>query len=205
MNPIGWVQGLEGITLAAVLGAFLFFEEAGLPIPFAPGDILLAIGGIAVAAGRVDPVTLVVVIFVATVSGALLGREIFALVGWERLMKLAGWLRARAPLQRAADLLQRSGWRGVFTARLIPGLRVETTRMAGVTRMRRTTFLGGLVPATVVYIAAFVGLGAAVGRPILALIRQGEHHVLTGALALAVLVLVVFPVSYTHLTLPTKA
>jgi len=188
VNPIAWIQGLEGLTLALVIGGFCFFEEAGVPIPFAPGDVLLALGGIAIAAGRVDPVTLVVVVFVATISGALLGREIFALVGWERLMKLATRLRARAPLERAADLLHRAGWRGVFTARLIPGLRVETTRMVGVSRMPRLSFLAGLVPATLVYIAAFVGLGAAVGRPILALIHEGEHNLLLAALGVTLLV-----------------
>lgn len=191
MNPISWLQGLEGLTLALGIALFLFVEEVGVPIPFAPGDIMLAVGGIAIAGGRVDPVTLVVAVFVATVSGAVLGREVFALVGWARLMKLATRLRARAPLERAADLLQRSGWRGVFTARLIPGLRVETTRMAGVSGMARVTFLAGLVPASVVYIAAFVGLGAAFGRPILALIHQGEHHVLTAALGVGLVVVLV--------------
>lgn len=191
MNPIGWVQGLEGLTLAAVLAGFMFVEEVGVPIPFAPGDILLAIGGIAIAGGRVDPVTLVLTTFVATVAGAVVGREIFALIGWERLMRLATRLRAGAPLERAAGLLQRSGWRGVFTARLIPGLRVETTRVAGVSRMSRRAFLAGLVPAAVVYIAAFVGLGAAFGRPILALIHAGEHNILLAGVALALIVLFV--------------
>jgi energy-coupling factor transport system substrate-specific component len=188
MNPIGWVQGLEGLTLAVVLAGFMFVEEAGVPLPFAPGDILLAIGGIAIAGGRVDPVTLVLASFVATVAGAVLGREIFSFIGWERLMRVATRLRAGAPLERAAGLLQRSGWRGVFTARLIPGLRVETTRVAGVSRMPRRIFLAGLVPSAVVYIAAFVGLGAAFGRPILALIHASEHNVLLAALALAVAV-----------------
>ena len=188
MNPIEWVQGLEGLTLALVIAAFLFVEEAGVPVPFAPGDLLLAIGGIAIAAGRVNPASFVAVVFVATVTGAVLGREIFALVGWERLLRLATRLRARTPIERAADLLRRTGWRGVFTARLIPGLRVETTRVAGVSRMPRAVFLAGLVPASVVYVAAFVGLGAALGRPILALVPQAEHNVLIAVLTLAVIV-----------------
>jgi hypothetical protein len=28
MNPVGWIQGLEGATLAAVLAGFMFVEEA---------------------------------------------------------------------------------------------------------------------------------------------------------------------------------
>ncbi|TMD09177.1 MAG: DUF4013 domain-containing protein [Chloroflexi bacterium] len=191
MNPIGWIEGLQGIGLALVLAGFLFAEELGVPIPFAPGDIMLAIGGVAIAAGRVDAVTLVLAVFVASVAGAVLGRELFAFLGWERLMAVATRLHARTPLERAADLLQRSGWRGVFTARLIPGLRVHTTEVAGVSGMPRATFVAGLLPACVVYVAAFVGVGAAFGRPILALIHQGEHQVLTGVLALALAVVLV--------------
>jgi|SRR5215467_6647833 len=186
MNPAAWIQGLEGLTLAAVICGFLFVEETGVPVPFAPGDLLLAIGGIAIVAGKVNPFEFIVLALVAIVVGALLGREAFALLGWERLMRVAAPLRARMPLQRASELLQQNGWRAVFTARLIPGLRVHTTQVAGVSGMPRLTFLTGLLPATAVYVAAFVGLGAAFGHPILNLIHQAERQVL---LLIAVLAL----------------
>lgn len=163
-------------------------------MPFAPGDLVLAIGGIAIASGRVNPVVMVGLTYLATVAGAILGRELFALVGWERLMRVARPLHAEKPLQRASEMLQRSGWRAVFTARLIPGLRIHTTQVAGVTRMRRAAFYRGLLPAAAVFVGGFIGLGAAFGRPILALIHQTQHQVILGALALAatiVLVLVV--------------
>lgn len=176
MNPIVWIQGLDGVTLAFVICGLLFLEETGVPLPFAPGDLLLAIGGIAISAGKIQPALFVGMAMVAIVGGALVGREIFALLGWERLMKIAGPLHAREPLERASQLLQRNGWRGVFTARLIPGLRVHTTEMAGVSRMPRLPFFAGLTPASAVYVAAFVGLGAAFGRPVLAIIHQAEHQ-----------------------------
>ena len=123
-------------------------------------DLLPAIAGIAIAAGWVNPALLVACAFVAIVTGAGLGREVFAVLGWDRLMKVAGPLHARVPLGRASAMLQRNGWRAVFTARLIPGLRVHTTDVAGVSQMPRRTFMGGLLPATAVYVAAFVGLDA---------------------------------------------
>src|SRR2546429_879381 len=169
----------------------MFVEEIGVPLPFAPGDLVLAIGGIAIAGGRVNPALFVASVTIAILGGAILGREVFALLGWERLMRVADPLHARKPLEHASRLLQRGGWRAVFTARLIPGLRVHTTQVAGVSRMRRLTFLSGLVPATAVYIGAFVGLGAAFGRPILALIHEAEHQVLL-AIALVVAVVAIF-------------
>ena len=184
MNALAWVQGLEGLGLAAVICALLFVEEIGVPLPFAPGDLLLALAGVAIAAGRVQPVLMVLLAMGAIVCGALLGREIFALLGWRRLMRVAGPLRMRAPLERAASMLHSNGWRAVFTARLIPGLRVHTTQMAGVSGMPRLVFLGGLLPASAVYVGAFMGLGVAFGRPILHVIHQAERQALLLVLVL---------------------
>jgi energy-coupling factor transport system substrate-specific component len=188
VNPIAWVQALQGPGLVAVICGLMFIEETGVPLPFAPGDLILALGGIAVAGGRVNPVLLVAAVAVSITLGALIGREAAALLGWERLMRIAEPLRARGPLERAAGMLQRGGWRAVFTARLIPGLRVYTTQVAGVSRMPMRTFVGGLLPANAVYIGAFVGLGAAFGRPILALIHEAEHQLLITILLIAVVV-----------------
>ena len=188
MNPITWVQGLNGTTLIVVICVLMFIEEIGVPLPFAPGDLVLAIGGIAIAGGRVNPFMLVGAVSISITVGALIGREAARLLGWQRLMKVAEPLHARGPLERAAGLLQRGGWRAVFTARLIPGLRVYTTQVAGVSRVSLRTFVGGLLPANVVYIASFVGLGAAFGRPILALIHAAEQQLLIALLLLVALV-----------------
>src|SRR6184192_4585480 len=166
----------------------MFIEETGVPLPFAPGDLVLAIGGIAVAGGRVNPILLVAAISITITVGAIIGREAAELLGWERLMRIAQPLHARGALERAAGLLQRGGWRTVFTARLIPGLRVYTTQVAGVSRVPFRTFVAGLLPANAVYIAAFVGLGAAFGRPILALIQLADHQFLLALLILLPLV-----------------
>ena len=190
MNPITWVQGLNGTTLVVAICVLMFIEETGVPLPFAPGDLVLAIGGIAVAGGRVNPVFLVGAVAVSITLGAIIGRAVAELLGWDRLMRIAQPLHARGPLERAARLLQRGGWRTVFTARLIPGLRVYTTQVAGVSRVPLRTFVAGLLPANAVYIAAFVGLGAAFGRPIIALIQLAERQLLIALLILVVLVAV---------------
>ena len=188
MNPIAWFQGLDGTTLVVAICILMFIEETGVPLPFAPGDLVLAIGGIAVAGGRVNPILLVSAVAISVTLGAIIGRAVAELLGWDRLMRIAQPLHARGALERAAGLLQRGGWRTVFTARLIPGLRVYTTQVAGVSRVPFRTFVAGLLPANAVYIAAFVGLGAAFGRPILALIQLAEHQFLLALLILLPLV-----------------
>jgi len=190
VNPIAWFQGLDGTTLVVAITILMFVEEVGVPLPFAPGDLVLAVGGIAVAGGRVNPLVLVSAVAISVTLGAIIGRAVAELLGWDRLMRIAQPLHARGALERAAGLLQRGGWRTVFTARLIPGLRVYTTQVAGVSRVPISTFVAGLLPANAVYIAAFVGLGAAFGRPILALIQLAEHQFLLALLILVPLVLV---------------
>lgn len=176
MNPITSIANLSGDLLIAVIAGLIFLEESGIPIPFAPGDLLLMIAGIAIASDTVEPVPMVAALLVATIAGAMLGREVFAMVGRPALMKAAEALGFRPALERASHLLQRGGAPAVFIGRLIPGLRINTTQVAGVGNMPRRTFAAGLIPSVVVYIAFFVGLGALVGQPAVRLFHRVEHR-----------------------------
>ncbi|HEY0493046.1 MAG TPA: DUF4013 domain-containing protein [Candidatus Dormibacteraeota bacterium] len=184
---MSFIDGLSGTTLLLAICGLLFVEELGIPLPFAPGDLILVIGGIAIAGGRVNPLLIVPGALLACIVGAALGREITALLGWERLMKLARPLHAEKPLERAAQIVRRGGWRTVFTARLIPGLRVYTSQMAGITGVKRSTFLAGLIPAAVIYVGVFLGLGAAFGRPVLAVIHQSQNNITVIVLTIVLL------------------
>jgi len=176
MNPITSISSLSGDVLIAVIAGLVFIEESGIPVPFAPGDLLLIIAGIAIASDTVDPVPMVTALLLATILGAMVGREVFAAVGRPALMKVAEALRFRPALERATRLLQRGGAPAVFIGRLIPGLRIHTTQVAGVSKMHRLTFAAGLIPSVFVYIAFFVGLGALVGQPAVRLFHRAEHR-----------------------------
>jgi membrane-associated protein len=175
-NPITSIAHLSGALLVAVLATLMFIEETGVPVPFAPGDLLLLIAGIAIASDTVEPVPTVAALLVATVAGAMIGREVFAAVGRPALVKIAETLRFGPALERATRLLRARGAPGVFVARLIPGLRIHTTQVAGVSNMPRLTFAAGLIPAVVVYIAVFVGIGALAGQPAVGLFHRAQHR-----------------------------
>ena len=137
------IESLSGLVLVVVIAGLLLIEETGIPLLFAPGDILLAIGGIAIAAGRVQPWVFIPVAAGAILAGAMLDRELFALIGWQRARRLARRLRADHGLERVAGMLQSGGWRAVFIVRLIPGLpvlvpRIEATRSAADDRYHRS-------------------------------------------------------------------
>ena len=176
MNPMTSIGSLSGDLLIGVIAGLVFIEETGIPVPFAPGDLLLIIAGIAVASDTVEPIPMVAALLLATILGAMVGREVFAAVGRPALMKAADALRFRPALERATHLLRRRGALAVFIGRLIPGLRISTTQVAGVSKMPRLTFAAGLIPSVVIYIAVFVGLGALAGQPAVRLFHRAEHR-----------------------------
>ena len=193
MPAVPSITHLSGDLLVAIIAGLLFIEEAGVPVPFAPGDLLLIIGGIAIASGAVDPVVFVLAVIVATFAGALAGREIFALVGRPTVIKVANALRFRPAFDRATELLAKGGAWAVLAGRLIPGLRIHTTQVAGVTNMPRLTFALGLVPAVLVYVGIFTGLGALLGQPVVGLFHRAQHRMI--ALGLSALLAAAFVVS----------
>jgi membrane protein DedA with SNARE-associated domain/uncharacterized RDD family membrane protein YckC len=191
VNPINSIASLSGDLLIGVIAGLLFIEETGIPIPFAPGDLLLLIAGIAIASDTVEPAPMIVALLVAITVGAMVGREVFALVGQAALTKAADALHFRPALERATRLLRRGGARAVFAGRLFPGLRISTTQVAGVSRMPRMTFAMGLIPSVLIYTGVFVGLGALVGQPAVTLFHRAEHRlfvlVVAGLAAVAVI------------------
>lgn len=193
MDPLRSLQHLSGDLLVLAIAGLLFIEESGIPLPFAPGDVLLLIAGISIATGSVNGVVMTVAVIIGIVLGAMTGREIFSLVGRPALEKAAGVLGFRNALDRVTTRLKRGGWRAVFVARLIPGLRIQTTQVAGVTKMPRLEFLAGLVPAVIVYVAIFEGLGRLAGQPIVGVFHRAQHRLFI--LAIFALLAVAFVLS----------
>ena len=163
---MNFLQGLHGAVAIALLGGLLFTEEAGVPLPFAPGELTLLAAGLLIAAGGLDPLVFVPVALVACIAGSLVGYTWARAVGDRGLQALARRIHQQHALQRVSRRVQSAGWGGIAVSRLIPGLRIYTTLVAGALRVRRSTFVLGMVPATVVWIAVYVALGVLVGVPI---------------------------------------
>lgn len=150
--------GLSGSALIAVVYALLVVEEVGIPLFLAPGDQLLVVSGAAIPAAHLNPLLIVAAKTSSVLVGALAGRELFAVLETAAVSRIAGFFHVSAGLDRLAARVGRGGAGAVFVGRITPGLRVLTTEVAGLVRMRRTTFLAGLVPAMALYEAVFLGL-----------------------------------------------
>src|SRR3989442_8194195 len=70
----GILGGLDPVVVVLVISGLLFIEEGGLPLPFAPGDLVLMLGGIAIATQGVNPVLLVIPARLASILGAPVAR-----------------------------------------------------------------------------------------------------------------------------------
>jgi membrane-associated protein len=177
----GILGGLDPLVVVFAISGLLLIEECGLPLPFAPGDLVLMLGGVAIATQGVNPVLLVLAACLASIAGALIAREILQRAGAPALMKVAARLHVQGPIDRASRLLRRSGWLGVFAGRLIPGLRIHTSQVAGVIAMPRRTFLAGLLPAVLIYVGLFTGLGILIGPAAIAAVEHLQGLLLAGA------------------------
>lgn len=191
------VQGLFGPLAIAVICSLLFVEELGVPLPMFPASGLLLVAGVMIAAGDVSPWFFLPIAYVACVGGALLGYAWSRHLGQERLERLADRLRLRRHLDRTAERLHRAGWLGVSIGRVLPGSRVYTSLIAGVTALPFPTFMLGLLGADLVWLGVLVGLGVAVGIPAadyldvaVGLFLRGAAIVVSVLAALAVLRLV---------------
>ena len=182
---MNFLQGLHGAVAIALLCSLLFAEEAGVPLPFAPGEVTLLAAGLLLAAGGLNPFVFVPLALLACLVGALVGYTWARAVGDHGLRSLARRLHQERSLDRVSDRIRSAGWLGVGVSRLIPGLRIYTTLVAGAVRVPRRTFVAGLVPATVLWVAVYVTLGALVGVPIEHFLSSVQKLAVQGAILVA--------------------
>jgi membrane protein DedA with SNARE-associated domain/DNA-binding transcriptional ArsR family regulator len=183
---VSFLAGLHGALAIVLLCSLLFAEEAGVPLPVAPGEVTLLAGGLLIAAGGLDPVLFVPLAIAACLAGALVGYSWARLVGESGLAMLAQRLRQAENLARVSARIRAAGPRGIAVSRLIPGLRIYTSLVAGAAGVDRRTFLLGVAPATAVWVIAYVVLGAVVGLPVEHFLGAVEKLAVQGAILLAI-------------------
>jgi len=146
-------------------GLFLVIlaEEGGIPLPI-PGDLFIAAMGVLAHQGRASFAPTAAVVTTATVLGATVLYLVSRHAGRPLLVKVMrrfGFTEARE--QRLEGWLTRHGAVAVVVGRLIPGLRIVMTVVAGVLRLRHRTFVVGTFFAGLVWSTIYFWLGWALG------------------------------------------
>jgi membrane-associated protein len=180
---------ISGIAIVCTL---LFLEEAGLPLPVAPGEAVLIGAGLLIAGGGAPVWLIVPLAYLAVICGVLTGYTWAHLIGPKRVLGLASRLHAGGPYDRAAARLRGATPFQIAASRLLPGLRVYTSLVAGAVGVKMGRFMFGVLPASALWVVAFTALGFFVGAPVERLFGRFEAYGLRAAvLALVVIVWVV--------------
>jgi membrane-associated protein len=181
---------LTGPIAIAAIWLVIFVEEAGVPLPMFPGDGLLLVAGVLIAAGKVSAWLFFPVAYVSAVGGAMTGYAWSRHLGRAGLDRLADRLRLRRHLDRASRRLQRTGATGVVVGRLLPGTRVYTNLVAGASGMMPGTFARGLAASSLVWLGVLTGVGILVGVPAMHYLGQLQAIWLTLVAQVGLVVLV---------------
>lgn len=180
---------VSGVAIVCLL---LFLEEAGLPIPVAPGEAALVGAGLLVASGAVPIWLMPPLAYVAVIGGALTGYAWARRIGPKRVHALAVRLHASGPYERAAARLRAATPVQIAASRLLPGLRVYTSLVAGAVGLPLRRFLIGVLLASALWVAAFMGLGFFVGAPIERLLgRFYAYGLRVGVVAVVIVIWIV--------------
>jgi membrane-associated protein len=179
------VSQVPGITIVCAL---LFLEEAGLPLPVAPGEAVLVGAGILIASGAAPVWLIVPLAYLAVIGGVLTGYTWARWIGPERVHAFAAKLHAVGPYDRAATRLRSATPLQIAASRLLPGLRVYTSLVGGAVGLNVVRFMAVVLPASAIWIVAFTGLGFFIGAPVERLLGHFEAYGLR-ALVVAVVVL----------------
>ncbi len=175
---MGLITGLHGAVAIILLCSLLLVEEAGVPLPFAPGELTLLAAGLLIATGGLQPYLFVPLAIVACSAGAFLGFSWAQVVGERGLAALAARLHRQKALDKVEKRIRAAGPLDIAVSRLIPGLRIYTTLVAGALGVRRRDFLIGMLPSTALWVVVWVALGTVVGIPL--------EHLFTKVSSLAV-------------------
>jgi len=179
---VSLLVGLHGTLAIVLLSALLFAEEAGVPLPLIPGDVLLITAGILIANDAISPWTFGPAAFLAVLAGAITCYLWCRTLGSKGLAVLAERLHVTRALDRASSRMQTAGPVTIGVARLIPGLRVYCSMVAGAVGIDLRVFLLGVIPSMVLWVGGGTLIGVLVGVPAVHALSHAQHLALNGCL-----------------------
>jgi membrane protein DedA with SNARE-associated domain/DNA-binding transcriptional ArsR family regulator len=178
---LSFIEGLHGVVAIVLLCTLLFAEEAGVPLP-TPGELTLVVAGLLIATGGLDPWLFVPLAIVSCVAGSLVGYSWARILGEHGLAAAAERFHQTKRLHRVTARLRVAGARDIGLCRLIPGLRVYTSLVAGAVGIDRQRFLLGVVPSAVLWVVACIVIGVVAGVPAARFLDQVQGLIVQGGI-----------------------
>ena len=182
---MSFLEGLHGTVAAVLICTLLLVDEAGVPLPFAPSEVLLLLTGVLIASGAFPLWLIFPAVFLAMALGMIAGYGWARTVGQDGLRAIAQRLRATEAYDRAQTRLKAASPWGIAVSRMIPGLRPYTTLVSGAAEVDIRTCLFGALPALLLWEIIWVLAGMLVGLPIAHFLGRFEKVALRGVILVA--------------------
>jgi membrane-associated protein len=187
------IRNLDGFQAYLLLCSLIFVEEAGIPLPFLPGDVILLAAGYLAAIHSTHLAVFLVAGYSSAVAGALLCYAISRHLGRRVVLRFGRRLHLTPRrLEKAEAWLARRGALAIFVARVLPGTRINASIAAGCLRLPVRTFVAGVLPSTVVWLGGFTLLGYLLGDSVTPFLPWFDRGVGAAATVAAIVVLIVW-------------
>lgn len=174
-----------GLWLYAILFLIIFVETGLVVMPFLPGDSLLfATGALAAFTGELDPVLLIILLFIAAVLGDTLNYHIGNYIGPKVFERESKWIN-KQHLLNTQKFFEKHGGKTIIFARFLPFARTFAPFVAGASSMSYKYFITYNIIGGFLWISSFILLGYFFGnQPV---IKENFTYVVFGIIIFSVL------------------
>ena len=167
----------------------IFIETAFILTSFLPGDSLLFVLGITLAANPDFPIWLAIPLVITTAfAGSQIGFATGLAVGPVLFERRHTWIFNPTFVAKAHGYFEKYGPRAIILARFVPIVRALVPMLAGISKMDRRTFLVYNILGATIWVAGLVGIGYLLGEvPLVA------DHIDTAILIVIIVTSLPFP------------
>ena len=168
----------------------IFIETAFILTSFLPGDSLLFVLGITLAASAEFPIWLAIpLVIVSAFAGSQVGFLTGHAVGPVLFERRHTWIFNPTFVAKAHEYFDKFGPRAIILARFVPIVRALVPMLAGISKMDRRTFLINNILGATVWVTGLVGIGFLLGEvPLVA------DHIDTAILIVIIVTSLPFPI-----------
>lgn len=171
------------------VAAIVFVETAFIVTSFLPGDSLLFVLGIMLAASGDFPIWLAIpMVTLSAITGSQVGYATGRAVGPILFERRHTWIFNPSFVAKSHEYFERYGPRAIILARFVPIIRALVPMLAGISKMDRRDFFLNNVLGAVIWVTTLTGAGYLLGEiPVVA------EHIETAILAVVILTSLPFP------------
>ena len=174
-----------GVWVYGILFLIIFVETGLVVMPFLPGDSLLfAAGALAASTGAMDPVVLIILLFIAAVLGDTLNYHIGKYIG-PRVFEIESRFINKEHLVKTSQFFDKHGGKTIIFARFIPFARTFAPFVAGAGSMNYKFFLTYNLIGAICWVGSFITLGYLFGN--LPVVKDNFTHLIFGIIILSVM------------------